>query len=157
MYAENASMKPKRPLIITLLSAFLLFVGFAGLLVLFSKEYSKESLDYLASQCGVTGSVVRHFGMTGWNAEAASFSLVAAVTGVGLWRLLSWARTAIMVVSCLEIYSGIEQTVEMHLTRSCSSVDLTSVFVGPQLLLDSSRKKIKQIFRPTLANATPAV
>jgi len=83
--------------------------------------------------------------MTGWNAEAVSFSLIAAVTGVGLWRLLPWARTAIMVVSCFEICSGIEQIVEMHVTRSCSSVDLTSAFVGALVLLYFSRKKIKQI------------
>jgi uncharacterized membrane protein (DUF2068 family) len=145
-------MKAKRPLIITLLSVFLMFVGFTGLLVLLSNGYSTEHLDYLASQCGVTGAVVRHFGMTGWNAEAASFSLIAAIIGVGLWHLSPWARTATVVVSGLEICSGIALVVEMRYTRSCSSVDLTSAFLGAVLILYFSRKKINQIFRPTLAN-----
>jgi len=148
----------KRPLIVALLSGFLILVGggtFLGLV--FNGDVSKESLDYLLSQCGVTGFVARHFGIAGLKAELAPIGLVLAMIGIGLWRLSPWARTAIIVVICVDISSAIEQLFEMHFTHSCSYVDLTSAFLGPLLLLYFLRKKIKQIFRPTLADATPAV
>ena len=157
MYAENASMKTKRPIIITLLSVFLVFVCGGTVLVLLFGNFPKESVDYLLSQRRLTGFVGRHYGVVGLKAELAPLCLLLVITGVGLWRLLPWARTAIMVVSCLEICSEIEQIVEIHLTRSSGFVDLTSAFAGALLLLYFSRKKIKHIFRPALANAAPAV
>ncbi len=148
----------KRPFIVALLSVFLIFVGGVTFLVLlFNGDFPKELVNYLLSQCGVTGFVGRHFGIAGLKTELAPTGLALAIIGVGLWRLSPWARTAIIIVSCVEICLAIEQVVEMRLTHSCSYVDLTPVFVGPLLLFYFSRKQIKQTFRPTLATTTLAV
>src|SRR5258708_35270862 len=103
----------KRPFIVALLSVFLIFVGGVTFLVLlFNGDFPKELVNYLLSQCGVTGFVGRHFGIAGLKAELAPTGLALAIIGVGLWRLSPWARTAIIIVSCVEICLAIEQVVE---------------------------------------------
>lgn len=149
-------MKRKRPLFVTLLSPFLIFTGgVTSLVLLFNGPISVES--DLSSQCGVTGAVWRQFGLPGLRAELAPLSLLMAITGIGLWRMLPWARTVILLVSCVEMGSATEQLIEMRLKHSCSYIDLTSAFFSALLLLYFSRKKIKHMFRPDLADATPAV
>jgi len=62
--------RKRRPLIVTLLSVFLIFVGgITFLLHLFDANISRELLDYVSSQCGVTGYISRRFGITALRVE----------------------------------------------------------------------------------------
>jgi hypothetical protein len=123
---------------------------FLGLALPFGvfRNPSSQQISFLASQCGLTGLLVRHFGPTAWEWEAAVTYLLLGVIGVGLWRLLPWARTGVIVLSILEILSGIELTIEFLYAHLCLSVDMIGAIGGAILLWYFSRTKIKQIFLP---------
>jgi hypothetical protein len=142
----NAVMQNKRPLIITCLSILLMMFFGLGFPIFLFKRYPQESVDFVASQCGLTAFLARHYGVEALSAAAALFSLAAGVIGFGLWRLLPWARVAMIVVSFSAVCSGIEQLIEFKCTHSCRSVDLTSLLVFGVLLYYFSRPKIRQVF-----------
>ena len=94
--------------------------------------------------------LVRHFGAAALSAENEVLSLAAGITGIGLWRLLPWARNAVIVFSLLTILSGTEQVFEQHSSHLCHSVDLIGVLVCCVILVYFWRPKIRQVFQPTL-------
>jgi len=147
-------MSRKRPILVSLVSLVLMFVGLGLPLGLFSK-HSAEQLGYLASQCGLTGYIVRRFGPSSWEIEAALVYLTFGVIGVGLWRMLAWARTMIIVFSIIDILLAIERTTEFFWVRSCRSVGVTDALASAVLLCYFSRSKIRQAFRRT--NSTAAI
>jgi hypothetical protein len=138
-------MQKKRPFVITFLSICLMFSGLSFPIFLFT-PYSQEQLNYVGSQCGITAFLVRHFGAQAMGVVAALFFLTMGTIGFGLWRLLLWARDAMIAVSFLGICSGVEQLIEFKYSHSCRSVDLTGFILSGALLYYFSRPKVKQVF-----------
>jgi hypothetical protein len=149
-------MKSKRPFLVTLLSAFLIF-GFAVtvLLLAFNTPISIET--DLAAQCGVTRSLWRNFGMDGLRAEFVVLGLGGGIVGVGLWRLRPWARTAVMAFCLFEVSIELAGAVELYWKHSCTSNDMTGAFLSIFFLLYFLRKKIKAIYCPSLSSSESAV
>ena len=139
-------MKPKRPLLVTLASLILMLLGLGGFVALLLNGYSGEQQHFVASQCGIAGFVAKRFGSAGWNAYAGGIYFLAAITGLGLWRLLPWARTTVIVFSLLTICSGIVQSVQVFYTHTCTSADLTMPLLSCVLLGYFARKKIRCVF-----------
>src|SRR5712692_5457678 len=140
-------VKRKRPLFVTFLSAFLIFWGGGIFLALLFNSPISIEMD-LSNECGVTGAVWRSFGLAGLRALIAPLCVGTAITGIGLWRLLPWARTVFMVLCGLDVCLAIGATVEMFWKRSCTSVTFSSAFLCALLLFYFSRKKIKALYRP---------
>jgi hypothetical protein len=111
----------------------------------------------LSGECGVTGALWRHYGVAGLWAEILPLGLVSAITGIGLWRLLPWARTAVIVLCWLELAEAVEQVIEALLARTCTSLTLSSAPVALVILLYFSRQKIKQLFHSVSAAETLAL
>jgi len=143
---RGMKMKRKRPLFTACLSLFLMLLGLAFPIFLL-KPYSQEQVSFVTSQCGLTSFLVRHFGVVALSTENALISLTAGVLGIGLWRLLSWARNTVIVISLVIILSGMEQVVELHSTHLCRSVDLTGALICSALLLYFWRPRMHEIFR----------
>jgi len=142
----NALMQKKRPFIIACLSICLMFFGLSFPIFLFN-SYSQQQLDFVGSQCGITAFLVRHFGGPALAVGAALFFLSMGTIGFGLWRLLPWARDAIIAVSFLGVCSGVEQLIEFKYAHSCRSVDFTGSLLSGVLLYYFSRPKMKQEFK----------
>jgi hypothetical protein len=77
----------------------------------------------------------------------APVCLAAAIIGIGLWRLLPWARAAFMVFCGLDVCFAIAATIELFLKRSCTSATWSSAFFSVLFLFYFSRRKIKDRFR----------
>jgi hypothetical protein len=76
----------------------------------------------------------------------ALFFLWMGATGFGLWRLLPWARNAIIAASFLGVCSGIERLIEFRYAHTCRSVDLTNTLLSSALLYYFARPRVKQVF-----------
>jgi hypothetical protein len=152
-------MRRKCPVVIALLSAFLIFVGSVTFLLhLFQAALPQGSFDYVSSRCGATGYIARHFGLAGLRVELATIGLVLATIGIGLWRLLPWARTALIWLSCVAIFSVVEQMVEMRVAHPCDSIDMIAAAGGVFLLFYCSRTTIKDTFLPpAITNPTSTI
>jgi hypothetical protein len=124
-----------------------MFFGLSLFTILLFNGYSHEQLDFVGSQCGITAFLVRHFGGPALAVGAALFCLSMGTIGFGLWRLLPWARDAIIAVSFLGVCSGVEQFIEFKYGHSCRSVDFTGSLVSGVLLYYFSRSKMKQVFK----------
>ena len=144
----NTLMKRKRPFIISCCSICLMFSGLLFPLFLFN-SYSQEQLNFVTSQCGITAFLVRHFGGQATEAGVALFFLSMGIIGLGLWRLLLWARDAMIVVSFLGVCSGVEQFIEFKYSHSCRSVDFIGFLLSSALLYYFSRPTLKQVFHHT--------
>jgi len=138
-------MRKKRPIVVTFLSACLIFWGVVGFLLLTFNHRISIEMD-LSADCGITGSIWRNFGVPGLRVEMAPLCLSAAIVGIGLLRLLSWARTALMLACCVDVVLAIVAMLEMLWKRSCTSVTFTSAFFSALVFVYFARKKIKILF-----------
>jgi hypothetical protein len=123
----------------------MMFFGFFFPVELFH-SFSQPQIDYAAAQCGATAFLVREFGGTYLQGEVAFLCLVSGVIGIGLWSMRSWARAAMIFVSCVTVLFGIEETTEFFCTHGCREVDFTLPIMCIVFVLYFSRRKIKLAF-----------
>lgn len=101
------SLVTKRPLFVTVLSMWLMIGGLLSPLFLIGSNNS-ELADRLVTQpnMGLWSFVAQHSGALGVALFGTTLMLVPGVVGFGLWRMRTWARTATIVISVVNVLWG---------------------------------------------------
>ena len=116
-------------------------------IVLSFGSLTHRQVDAISSQYRFFAFVTREFGETGMRAASAAYCLSLLIIGVGLWRMLPWARTAEIVVSLLTLCSFALRILEYRLDpRSQKAVDLTDVLFAGLVFFYLCRSKIRGQF-----------
>jgi hypothetical protein len=101
----------------------------------------------MSAKYGLLAYIAREFGETELRAALAAWCLVLFMIGIGLWRMMPWARTAMITISILTICSGAENLLEYRLDQHIEkSLDFTDVLLVCFFLYYFSRSKIKDRF-----------
>ena len=132
-------MKPRRPVGIAILSALGVLVGVITILQMaVSSRIALCSTEFIESASASPGAIawfLRRFGCDGFLSVAWVLGLSAGVTGFGLWRLASWAWTAMVIVSALSLLDGIVQVLDSLWRHDFVGAIAETCLVGVSLCL----------------------
>jgi hypothetical protein len=140
-------VRKRRTLIITLISIFHILAGGIGILFCSFGSLTQKNVNTMSAKYGLLAYIAREFGETELRAALAAWCLVLFMIGIGLWRMMPWARTAMITISILTICSGAENLLEYRLDQHIEkSLDFTDVLLVCFFLYYFSRSKIKDRF-----------
>jgi hypothetical protein len=106
-----------------------------------------KECQYHEREIRALGLYRKRIGETELRAALAALCLVLLMIGIGLWRMMPWARTAMITISILTICSGAENLLEYRLDQHIEkSLDFTDVLLVCFFLYYFSRSKIKDRF-----------
>ena len=151
-------VKRRRTLIVSIISVFQILFGGIGFLASLFGSIIQQGSESGGSQYGFFAFIAREFGERELRAAIAGCCLIFFITGVGLWKMLPWARAAMIALSIISICSLAERVLEFRLDqRPTKSLDFSDTLVALLLLAYFLRPKIKERFQRQSAAASVAI